>query len=485
MLLNYAQDSINKKQHIKISRINKQKRLEWLTFEIPRSELFEWSKDPASGIKDNEMVDWETGKTVYRKNAKYLNKFRMVELLETLPSSKKDLIYEYNEPYKSYCDIETEMLGRSIDQMMHDPVERILTVCIFDEETNFVNVYGIKNIDKKDNLEMEDRFKEYFKDFPIVQSIKFKFNFFSNEFDMLYHLFSKVFRKQLAIMGWNFVFFDWAYLVKRARRLGIDPEICAEDHKLDVKDLRPKHKLVLDLKEMFEKWSKWGIDLENLTLDEVANKVLGVKKIKYNGTLQELYENGYGKYIFYNIVDTILCKLIDDNKKTFLTFMMIAALGKIESIRAFSPVHFTETVFCRNFLDEKKVLVLSDISQEYNEKIDGGFVKEPEKGVHSLIAGVDFASLYPNIKIMLNVSPESFLGYKDDLISRGIDISDKHVSIIGTVFDNKDSVTKMLLKNYYSKRKEHKKKMFEIEIEIDRLTKILKQKENALQSSNL
>jgi DNA polymerase elongation subunit (family B) len=177
--------------------------------------------------------------------------------------------------------------------------------------------------------------------------------------------------------------------------------------------------------------------------------------------------------------------LIDDNKKTFLTFMMIAALGKIESIRAFSPVHFTETVFCRNFLDEKKVLVLSDISQEYNEKIDGGFVKEPEKGVHSLIAGVDFASLYPNIKIMLNVSPESFLGYKDDLISRGIDISDKHVSIIGTVFDNKDSVTKMLLKNYYSKRKEHKKKMFEIEIEIDRLTKILKQKENALQSSNL
>ena len=476
MLLNYIQSTIDRKQHLKISRINKNKKLEWLTFEIPRSELFEWSNDQSSGIKDSEKVDWYTGETVYRKNTKYLNKFRLVELIETLPQSKKDLIYEYNEPYKSYCDIETEMLGRSIDQMMVDPIERILTVCFYDEETNFVNIHGIKNIDDGDYRNMEDRYKKYFKDFPQIQDIKFKFNFYSNEFDMLYNLFSKVFRKHLVIMGWNFVNFDWAYLVKRSKRLGIDPEICTEDNDLDFKNFLPKHKLVLDEMEMFNKWSKWGLDLENSTLDEIAYKVLGIKKIKYSGSLQDLYENDYGKYIFYNIVDTLLCKLIDDNKKTFLTFMMIAALGKIESIRAFSPVHFTETVFCRNFLKLNKVLTVSSDFSEYNEKIEGGFVKDPTKGIHSNVAGVDFASLYPTIMRMLNVSPESYLGYKNKLEKNGTFNDKDYISVIGTVFSEKDSITKTLLSEYYKKRKLAQSKMNEYDVEINRLQKILMSK---------
>lgn len=480
MLLNYVQTTIDKKPHIKISRVNKDKKLEWLTLEVPRSELFEWSNDPSDGIHDQEKVHWYSGKKVFRRRAKRLNKFRLVELLESLPKSKKDLIYEYNEPYKTYCDIETEMLGRSIDQMMKDPVERILTVCVYDEETNTVNVYGIKDLDKKDYTSMEDRYKDYLKDFPQVKDMKFKFNYYSNEFDMLYYLFSNVFRKTLAIMGWNFVFFDWAYLVKRAKRLGIDAEICAEDNKIDFKDLRPKHKLVLDLREMFDKWSKWGIDLENQTLDEVAFKVLGVKKVKYPGTLQELYENDYGQYVFYNIVDTILCKLIDDNKKTFLTFMMIASLGKIESIKAFSPVHFTETVFCRNFLKQNKVLPVVDNLEEYNEKIEGGYVKSPEKGIHSLVAGVDFASLYPTIMRMLNVSPESFLGFKDTFSEE--EIEGKFISIIGTVFAEEDSVTKKLLVEYYAKRKLAQGKMKDIDAEIDRLQKILQKKKQEVKT---
>jgi DNA polymerase elongation subunit (family B) len=474
MLLNYVQATIDRKPHLKISRIGKSKKLEWLTFEIPRSEMFEWSLDPASGVKDTVKVNWKDGKNVFRKSTKYLNKFRLVELIETLPQSQKDMIYEYNEPYKSYCDIETEMLGRTIDQMMKDPVERILTVCVYDEETNFINVYGIKELGKKDYVPMEDRYKKYLENFPLIQNMKFKFNYYSNEFDMLYHLFSKVFSKQLVIMGWNFVKFDWTYLVKRANRLGIDAEICAEDNKLDVKTLLPKHKLVLDLMEMFNKWSKWGIDLQNSSLDEVSHKVLGVVKVKYAGTLQELYENDYGTYVFYNIVDTVLCKLIDDNKKTFMTMMMIAALGNIESIRAFSPVHFTETVFCRNFLAENKVLAVTNDFEVYDEKIDGGYVKDPDVGIHSLIAGVDFASLYPMIKMMLNVSPESFLGYKDKFTED--ELKDKLISIIGTVFSEKESVTKRLLVEYYAKRKKAKNKMLERETEIDRLKKILNEK---------
>lgn len=480
MLLNYIQTTINRKPHIKISRINKDKKLEWLTLEVPRGELFEWSLDPSAGVREKNKVEWKDGKSVYRSKAKYLNKFRLVELLEMLPEDKKNMIYEYNEPYKTYCDIETEMLGRPIDTMMKDPVERILTVCFYEEETNFVNVYGIKKLKDKDNIEMEDRYKKYFKDFPQIQDIKFKYHYYSSEFDMLYDLFAKVFRKNLAILGWNFVFFDWAYLVKRARRIGIDPEICAEDNKLHYRDHRPKHKLVLDLMEMFSKWSKWGLDLQNLTLDEVSFKVLGLKKIKYPGTLQELYENDYGKYVYYNIVDTLLCKLIDDDKKTFLTFMMIAALGKIESVKAFSPVHFTEIVFCRNFLKQGKVLPISNVETEYTEKIVGGFVKDPDKGIHSLVSVVDFSSLYPNIKMMLNISPESFLGYKGQFTEE--ELVGKYISIIGTVFDEKDSITKKLLTEYYSKRKEKKNAMLEIESEIDRLNKILKAKEDSIKN---
>ena len=46
------------------------------------------------------------------------------------------------------------------------------------------------------------------------------------------------------------------------------------------------------------------------TLDTAGEAVVGIKKIKYDGTLQDLYERDYTKYVYYNAIDTILVQLI-------------------------------------------------------------------------------------------------------------------------------------------------------------------------------
>ena len=47
-----------------------------------------------------------------------------------------------------------------------------------------------------------------------------------------------------------------------------------------------------------------------------------------------------------------------------------------------------------------------------NDKVDyqGGYVHEPERGIHNAIVSYDANSLYPNTIVSLNISPETKIG---------------------------------------------------------------------------
>jgi DNA polymerase elongation subunit (family B) len=293
---------------------------------------------------------------------------------------------------------------------------------------------------------------------------------------MLLTLFAKWFKDAPLITGWNFIHFDWKFLVNRCKRLGIDPAVCSpcndKTRALKGEDSLPMHKVVVDYLDLYKKWDRVVKVKENFKLDTVAKAALGVEKIKYNGSLMDLYNNDYETYVFYNAVDTFLVYMLDKKIKTMQTFLMLGNVTRVEAQRAFGPIHMTESIMIREFYSRKRVI--ADVKKgSKDQSFEGAYVKDPRKGLHQYLATFDFASLYPSTMRQWNISPETFIG-------KAVDIPEGKNWIrtaSGAVFDNSyDSVMRTVLTSFYGKRKQSKKKAMDIEKEVDQLNKILKQK---------
>jgi hypothetical protein len=62
-----------------------------------------------------------------------------------------------------------------------------------------------------------DGTNEYFKKYNT--QYKFKYIKFDDEFDMLKTFFNDMVPKMTCITGWNFIGYDWMYLVNRIRKI--------------------------------------------------------------------------------------------------------------------------------------------------------------------------------------------------------------------------------------------------------------------------
>ena len=93
---------------------------------------------------------------------------------------------------------------------------------------------------------------------------------------------------------------------------------------LDKKDSRPLHMGILDYMQLYDKYDRSGHVKESNALAFVSGAVLdGISKINYSGSLQDLYENDFKKYVFYNVIDSVLVYYIDQKLRSMevlLTF---------------------------------------------------------------------------------------------------------------------------------------------------------------------
>jgi DNA polymerase elongation subunit (family B) len=232
------------------------------------------------------------------------------------------------------------------------------------------------------------------------------------------------------------------------------------------------HRLIVDYLDIYKKWDRIVDIKENNTLDYVAKAALGVNKVKYNGTLQELFENDFESYIFYNAVDTALVELIDRKLNTLQTFLKLGSITQVESQRAYSPIWMAESAMARENWRRGRVFPKTDTQMKKREAYEGAFVVEPKTGLYEWVASFDFASLYPSIMRQWNISPESYLGNIGPTDS--FDPEKQVKTSSGALFErNVDSVFRTILSEYYGKRKTAKKAFAEIEEEIEQLKKYL------------
>jgi DNA polymerase elongation subunit (family B) len=173
----------------------------------------------------------------------------------------------------------------------------------------------------------------------------------------------------------------------------------------------PNHTLVLDMMEVIDSYdlSVMGMK-ESMNLDYVAGQTLGAHKIEYEGSLQDLYEADYQRYVFYNAIDSILVQLIDKRFKTMNQFYLESLICKESIGKCFSKIALTEALIFKQFYKEGIKIVYEPKEDIERGELMGAYVKDPKPGKWEWMCCNDFASLYPSTMITCNISFENYLG---------------------------------------------------------------------------
>jgi len=415
--------------------------------------------------KDPHFRNWD-GKPVKKVKSKYLNKWSVYEFIQN--NSDIDELSALNFPKVYSIDIETEV----IDGFPNPDVarERITTIAIAMENKR-VMVLGWKPIEQSQQKEIYDNVRNHLKKYG---EWEFKYVCFEDEYNMLYTFIKKLLPTFSLVTGWNYMGFDWKYIYNRCKKLGINAAMASVSEKVN-RDNIPLHIAMIDYMEIYKRFDRTVAVKENNTLDFVSEQVLGINKIKYNGTLQELYENDYDKYVFYNAVDAALVVLIHEKLATLNAVLSVSVLCNISLYKSTSAVNITEAFLWKKYYENGMVVGDEYIKPEMGQGYEGAYVKEPQVGYYKGAACFDFASLYPSIMRQINISPESFIKkeFNQEKLEEYRKDPSKIVSVTGAVYHKKDSAMKEILTELYAERKKHKKRHLELEIEIRELKKEL------------
>jgi DNA polymerase elongation subunit (family B) len=332
---------------------------------------------------------------------------------------------------------------------------------------------------------------------------KFKYIKYDDEFDMLYAFFYKMIPKMPILTGWNFLQYDWLYLVNRSRKISkwvngkeykIDPAVSSLTKRMNkiwsTEFEVPAHRMIFDYMQLYEICDTSIKVKESSSLDFVANKLVGVEKIKYNGSLQKLYEDDFETFMYYNAVDSVLVQKIHEARNYISIIYAISSLAQIRIIDVVSQMNnalgslaITEGVLRNRFRKMDNIVLFRDERGDADSTIAGGWVKDPVVGMNQWCVTYDFASLYPTTQRQFFIAPETFIGLQDEkdkskcTNGRPID-PDKHVLCInGVVFEKRISPTLNMLEDVYADRKKAKKVMMDKKEDLKKILDEIKQLE--------
>jgi DNA polymerase elongation subunit (family B) len=416
-----------------------------------------------------DFKNWD-GRPVKLGYARQFNKFSLNYFIDGLPAKDKEEILAYNMPKTYFVDIETEIVDGF--PKAEEAKSRILSFSIITPERKAI-VLGLEDMDSKSIKKIQDDTNEYFKDFD--QDWEFKYHKFNTEYDMVYTFLMKFLPKFPMMTGWNFINYDWQYIVNRCKRLQIDISEVGMTKNVDRKDSRPLHIGILDYMQLYDKYDRSVKVKESNSLDYVSGQVLNVKKIKYTGGLQDLYRDNFVKYIYYNVVDSVLVYYIDQKLKSMEVLLTLANITQMPLYKAASPVAVTESIMARK-LAEQGMRIGTERKEdgEKDGQYVGAYVKEPILGFYEGVSAFDFASLYPSIMRQFNISPDAFVEqvHKSEVAKRRED-TNVIVCDNGVVYSKEDSILKKILGDLYDQRKDYKQMSYEFFTKADRLKKRL------------
>jgi DNA polymerase elongation subunit (family B) len=458
--------------------------------------------------KHPEFRSWD-GKSVKQIEVNQPDRYAIYEFLDGLPESEKNEIFEFNLPKIYFIDIETEIVdgfpeaSDILDQNGNVTKEgastQVLSISIVYDDK--IILLGLKEMSEEIQERIKNNTNKYFEKFGT--EYKFKYIKYDDEFDMLYAFFYKMIPKMPILTGWNFLKYDWLYLVNRSRK--ISKWANGKEYKIDPADSSltkrmnkiwstefevPAHRMIFDYMQLYEICDTSIKVKESSSLDFVANKLVGVEKIKYNGSLQKLYEDDFETFMYYNAVDSVLVQKIHEARNYISIIYAISSLAQIRIIDVVSQMNnalgslaITEGVLRNRFRKMDNIVLFRDEKGDAESTIAGGWVKDPVVGMNRWTVTYDFASLYPTTQRQFFIAPETFIGIQDEkdklkcTNGRPID-PDKHVLCVnGVVFEKRISPTLNMLEDVYADRKKAKKVMMDKKEDLKKILDEIKQLE--------
>lgn len=434
---------------------------------------------------------WD-GKSVKMTEVTHPDRYAIYEFLDQLPQAEKDEIYEYNLPSIYFVDIETEVIDGFPEA--ETALTRVLSISIVYDDKIFL--LGLKDMPDDMQERIRVNTNKYFEKFG--SDYKFKYIKYDDEFDMLHYFFYKMVPKMPLITGWNFINYDWVYLINRSRKLKkivngkeytINPAVSSLTNRLNKvwgsNEEIPAHRMIFDYMQLYEICDTSIKVKESSSLDFVSNKLVGVEKIKYAGSLQKLYEDDFETFMYYNAVDSVLVQKIHEARNYISIIYAISALAKIKIVDVISQMNsalgslaITEGVLRNRFREQENIVLFrpeKDESDMGGHGIAGGWVKDPVVGMNQWVATFDFASLYPTTQRQFFISPENFIGIQNpknpDYCDNGLKIDKSNTVILvnGAVFEKRNSPTIRMLEDVYADRKKNKKIMMQKKEELKKV----------------
>lgn len=207
----------------------------------------------------------------------------------------------------------------------------------------------------------------------------------------------------------------------------------------------------LDMIDVYRKFSGENCSF-SMALNNIAKRDLNEKKLDYgtSRSLMDLYWDDYQRYIDYNIKDTYLLKLIDDKRGLTSKVLSSALTNKCNLVDTLGTTKQWETILYNKYMD--KGLITPPKIQHEKIQYDGGYVRDSIIGVRYWNVTFDFKSLYPNIMIGMNMSPETLTNvYEPNCVTTPLE---------GVYFSKKErGVLAGAVKEIFIQRKEYQKLM--------------------------
>lgn len=430
-------------------------------------------------LHDHEMFNWVessvpsaikawNGKSLKKANSngRYMSQFRIQELIkEKLTPEEMEAIYSFdNLPKKHYLDIEIKLL----DESFPDPERARMPVGLvsFCNEDDVTYVLSMMNneeqpngLSEEDIKRMENDVKEYFKGIVPLKpedaklfnkDFKIKYVYFNTEEELLEFYFHKILPKMSFITGWNVTEFDWKYLMNRCSNMKVDSMQNMVSRATFSKVKIPTHMGILDYMQVFEKLKPYKV-VENYKLDYIASIVLNATKLKHDYATMFEFQKDLYLFTMYNVIDVILVKLIEEKLSILDVAFSIANVAQVEVNKVFSPVYIAELLMCREFLNKNLRMPKPEWGQsnDVDATYEGAYVKKPNPGHYSYVACYDFSSMYPNIQIQFNISPDTYLGKADEVKRKGGEITTRNNTLFRS---DTDSAARTILTKLYNER---------------------------------
>jgi DNA polymerase elongation subunit (family B) len=244
---------------------------------------------------------------------------------------------------------------------------------------------------------------------------------FEREADMI-KMFLDIIDDADVLSGWNSEGYDIPYTVNRTTRV-----LSKDDtRKFCLWGQLPKKRMFerfgaenetydligrvhMDYMQLYRKYTYE--ERHSYSLDAIAEYELGERKTQFEGTLDQLYNQHFKKFIEYNRQDTALIGRLDKKLKFLDLANTLAHENTVLLQTTMGAVAVTEQAIIIEA--HERGVVVPNRKERLNDEdtqAAGAYVAYPKKGIHEYIGSIDINSLYPSAIRALNMGPETIVG---------------------------------------------------------------------------